>query len=182
MSVEKVEGEVLFDDYPINKFGKKVDWWRTPQGLEIIRGWRSKGLSIKDIAEKMGVDIRTFRSWRKNYPEFDEILAEGKDFTIAKVENSLFKRAIGYDYYEEVEELVEGEMRLVRRIKKHAPPDVKAILNFLYNRDPKHWRALQEPLESTQYKDAIKNVLVAMKEVAEDSKERTIDVVETSQE
>ena len=182
MEVEKIEGDIVFDDYPKGKFAKKIDWWITPQGLEIIRGWRMKGLSIKDVAAKMGIDIRTLRTWRKNHPEFDEILTIGKLYTVSKVEHSLFERAIGYDYFEEVYELVEGEMILVRRIKKHAPPDIKAILNFLYNRDPQHWRALQEPLESTQYKDTIKNVLVAMKQVAEDTKERVVEAVDVTEE
>lgn len=179
MEIERIDGEI-FDDYPQGKFAKKVDWWRTTQGIEIIRGWRSRGLSIKDVAAKMGVDLRTLRAWRKKYPEFDNVLEEGKAYTVARVERSLFERATGYDYQEEVWELIEGEMRLVRVFKKHAPPDVKAILNFLYNRDPKHWRALQEPLESTQYKDTIKNVLVAMKEVAQDQQERVVEAVDVT--
>lgn len=176
--MDKVYGEVVFEDYPDGKFAKKVDWWHTEQGLEIIRRWRTQGYSIKEVAKKMGIDLRTLNAWRKKYPEFDEKLAEGKESTIAKVEHSLFERATGYDYQEEVWELIEGEMRLVRIFKKHAPPDIKAILNFLYNRDPQHWRAIQEPLEKTQYTETIKNVLIAMKEVAETGQDTTVDVTE----
>lgn len=177
MDAERIDPSQVFEDYPTNKFGKKVDWWKTEQGLEIIRKWRCQGLSIKQTAARMGVDLRTLNTWRKKYPEFDTVLQEGKEYTLAKVERSLFERATGYDYQEEVWELIEGEIRLVRVFKKHAPPDVKAILSFLYNRDPQRWRAIQEPIESTQYKDTVKNVLIAMKQVADDQRERTVEAV-----
>ena len=180
--MKKVIGDVIFTDYP-DKFAKKVDWWRTPEGLDLIKRWRCQGESIKDIAEKrMGIDIRTLRSWRKNYPEFDEVLVLGKEVTIARVEESLYQRAIGYDYIEQVYELVEGEMRLTKEYKRHVPPDIKAILHFLYNRDPNHWRAIQEPIENTQYQDTVKNILVAMKEVAENGEQQTITSVEMIEE
>lgn len=180
--MKKVIGDVIFTDYP-DKFAKKIDWWRTPEGLDLIKRWRCQGESIKDIAEKrMGVDIRTLRSWRKDYPEFDEVLAIGKEVTLARVEESLYQRATGYDYIEQTYELVEGEMRLTKEVKKHVPPDVKAILHFLYNRDPQHWRAIQEPIENTQYQDTVKNILVAMKQVAESGQEQTITSIEMIEE
>jgi len=176
--MERTIGEVIFKDYPDDKYAKKIDWWKSPEGLDLIRGWRCQGFSVQEICNKMQVDIRTLRSWRKKYPEFEEAIAEGKEVTIARVEHSLYQRAIGYDYQEEVYELIEGEMRLVRIFKKHAPPEIKAILNFLYNRAPQSWRAIQEPLESTQYTETIKNILVAMKEVAETQQEQTVEVAE----
>ena len=173
--MEKVTGEVIFDDYPKGKFAKKIDWWNTDEGLDLIRGWRAQGLSIKQVCGRMGIDLRTLRSWRKKYPDFDDVLKIGKEVTIARVEHSLYQRALGYDYEEEVWELIEGELRLTKKFKKHMPPDVKAILHFLYNRDPQHWRSIQESLESTQYVDSVKNVLVAMKEVAETGKEQVVN-------
>lgn len=179
--MERIIGEVVFDDYPDDKYAGKVKWWKTQEGLDIIRGWRSRGFSIKDIVNKMGIDPRTFRAWRKKYPEFEEVLAVGKDTAIARVEHSLYERATGYDYIEEVWELVEGEMIKVREFRKHIPPDVKAIMHFLYNRDPQHWRALQEPLESTQYTEVVKNILVAMKDVAETEQEKLVEIAEAVQ-
>lgn len=180
--MEKVIGEVVFTDYPDGKFAKKVDWWLTPEGLDLIKGWRVQGDSVDMIAEKMGIDKRTFRAWRKKYPEFDEVTKLGKEVTIKRVEDSLYNRATGYDYWEEIWDLVEGEMRLVRKIKRHCPADVKAILNFLYNRDPQHWRAIQEPLEATQYVESVRSVLVAMKEVAESGEAKTLDIQEDTAE
>lgn len=174
--MEKVIGEVVFNDYPDNKFAKKVDFWCTPEGLDLIRGWRMQGDSVELIAQKMEIDIRTFRSWRKKYPEFNEVLAAGKEVVIKRVEQSLLNRACGYDYWEEYWDLVEGELRLTRKVKKHCPADIKAILSFLYNRAPESWRAIQEPLEQTQYVETVKNVLVAMKQVAEDGKAQALEI------
>jgi hypothetical protein len=180
--MEKVIGEVVFNDYPDNKFAKKVDYWHTEEGLALIRGWRIQGDSVEVIAQKMQIDIRTFRSWRKKYPEFDDAIVMGREVAIKKVEQSLLTRACGYDYYEEVWDLVEGEMRLTRRIKKHCPADVKAILHFLYNRAPDCWRAIQEPLEQTRYVETVKNVLIAMKKVAEDGKAQSLEIKKDEEE
>ena len=176
--MEKVIGGVKFTDYPDNKFAQKVDWWRTPEGLDLIKGWRMQGDSVEMVAEKMEIDIRTLRTWRKKYPEFEQAVTMGKEVTIKRVEQSLYNRACGYDYWEEIWDLVEGEMRLTRKIKRHCPADIKAILNFLYNRDPQHWRAVQEPLEATQYVESVKNILVAMKEVAETGENKSLEVKE----
>ena len=94
------------------------------------------------------------------------------------VEEALYRRAVGYDYWEEVWELVEGEVILTKKYKRHLPPDVKAILHFLFNRMPNQWRAIQEPLERTQYVETIQNILVAMKEVAENKQPQEIEVKE----
>lgn len=173
--MERVVGEVIYTDYP-DKFAKKVDWWRTDQGLSLIRGWRAQGKSIKDVVAAMGVDPRTFRSWRKQYPEFDEAMEVGMEVANANVAQALYKRACGYDYWEETWELVEGELILVRKIKKHLPPDTKAILHWLWSRMPNEWRAVQEPIEETKYLDTIQNILIAMKNTAETGDENVVSV------
>lgn len=173
--MEKVIGEVVYTDYP-DKYAKKVDWWKSDAGLDLIKGWRAKGKTIKQVLDMMGIDPRTFRSWRKKYPEFNKAIEVGQEVAISRVEHSLFKKACGYEYTEQVYELVEGEMILVREFHKHMPPDVKAIMHWLYNRNPQAWRNIQEPLENTQYAETIKNVLVAMKEVAENQKPQEVEV------
>ena len=99
----------------------------------------------------------------------------------SSVEKSLLKRATGYDYKEQVWELVEGELVLTKEYIKHMPPDTKAILTWLYNHMPNVYRSVQEPLESTQYTETIKDILVAMKEVAEDGQSREIESKEVTE-
>lgn len=162
----------VWEDYPVNKFGKKIDWWTSDKGLELIAGWRAAGATIKEIYEKMGVDVRTFRVWRKKCPELDEIMAVGRDIANTRVENALFRKAVGFYYEEEVYELIEGEMRLTKRYKRYCPPDVKACLHYLYNRKYEDWRAVQQPidvnLESLGNAD---DILIKIKQVAESASE-----------
>ena len=114
---------------------------------------------------------------------FHAVLSEramkGSDYT---VEDALYRRAVGYNYEEKVFELIEGEVRLTKVYERHMPPDTKAIMHYLFNRKPEVWRAIQEPLEATQYTEAIKNILVAMKEVAENGHVKQIAAVEMKNE
>lgn len=165
---EKIKETVVFNDYPTGKFARKVDWWVSPQGLELIAGWRQCGCTIKEITEKMGVDQRTFRSWRKKYPELEENLVIGQEITNARIVGALFKRAMGFKYDEITKELVEGEMRVTKIVTKTVPPDTKAILSWLYNRASYLWRAVQMPVDSTDDMiELIDNVLVSIRSTAE---------------
>lgn len=166
---ERIKETVVFNDYPTNKFAKKVDWWISPPGLELIAGWRQCGCTIKEITKKMGVDQRTFRSWRKKYPELEENLVIGQEITNARIVGALFKRAMGFEYDEITKELVEGEMRVTKIVTKTVPPDTKAILSWLYNRASYLWRAVQMPVDSTDDMiELIDNVLVSIRSTAED--------------
>jgi lambda repressor-like predicted transcriptional regulator len=178
--IERIEGEVIFEDYPINKYGKKIDWWTSDYGLDIIAGWRQSGLSIADVAKQMGVDIRTFRVWRKKCPKLDDILSKGREVATARVADALYKRAVGFYYDETVEELVEGEMRVTKIFHRYCPPDTKAALSYLYNRDPNGWRAIQEPIDvnAPALLEAA-NTLIKIKEAAEGASFDTGDVVPT---
>lgn len=147
--VEHLPGdEVVWDDYPVGKYAKKIDWWTSKQGIELISSWRQEGASIKDIYEKIGVDVRTFRSWRQKCPDLEEALVVGKEITNARVIDALYKRAVGFYYDEEQYDLVEGEMMLTRRYRRYCPPDTKAILSWLFNRYPQEWRAIQAPIDA----------------------------------
>lgn len=150
-------------------------FWLSEEGLALIGGWRRNGVPLTEIATQyVGISKTAWWGWYKESEELRKVCANGVDVANAKVEGALLKRALGYDYWEETWELVEGEMMLVRKMKKHLPPDVKAILCWLYNRRPEDWRSIQEPLQDTQYKDTVKNILVAMKEVAESGQAKEV--------
>lgn len=167
---EIVEDSIVFTDYPTNKYAKKIDWWTSSKGLELIAGWRQAGCTIKEICTKMGVDIRTLRAWKKKCPQLDEILSVGKDIATVRVVNALFKRAVGYEYEESVQELIEGQMVTTKIYTRHMPPDTKAILAYLYNRDCQNWRAIQQAIDTTApYIQNVEDILVKIRETAEDA-------------
>lgn len=170
---------MAYIDFPEGLDGqkKRKAFWLSPDGRMLIAGWRRNGLTLHDIATKnIGVSMTGFWGWYKQSEELRKACANAKDLADTTVEDALYRRAVGYDYWEESWELIEGEVRLARKFKKHMPPDTKAIMQWLFNRKPDVWRALQEPLESTKYTDTIKNILVAIKQVAESGKSQEVEV------
>ena len=158
---------------------KRKAFWLSEEGLILIAGWRRNGVALTEIATKhIGVSKTAFWGWYRESEELRKACAVAKDVADSAVEDALWRRAVGYDYWEEVWDLIEGELRLSRKFKKHMPPDTKAIMQWLFNRLPLQWRALQEPLQDTQYTETIKNILVAMKEVANSGESQQVEVKE----
>jgi len=170
---------MAYVDFPDGLDGqkKRKAFWLSEDGCTLIAGWRRNGIPLTTIAtEYVGVSKTAFWGWYKQSEELRRACAVAKDIADSNVEDALYRRAVGYDYWEEVWELIEGEVRLTRKFKKHMPPDTKAIMQWLFNRRPDIWRAQQEPLEQTQYVETVKNILVAMKEVAESGEDKTLEI------
>lgn len=169
-------------DFPDDLKGRKdrKAFWLSEPGLKLIAGWRRNGTpTTKIVDEYIGVGRTAFFShWLKESEDLRKALNNAKDVANLSVEEALYRRATGYDYWEEIWELVEGEVILTKKYKKHLPPDTKAILHWLFNRMPGQWRAIQEPLEKTQYVETIQNILVAMKEVAEKGEAKQVEAKE----
>lgn len=172
---------MAYIDFPDGLEGqkKRKAFWLSEDGCTLIAGWRRNGVPLTTIAtENIGISKTGFWGWYRESEELRKACANSKDIADSTVEDALYRRAVGYYYWEEQWELVEGEVRLTKKFKKHMPPDTKAIMQYLFNRRPETWRALQEPLEATKYTETIKNVLVAMKEVAEGGDPKQIEAVE----
>lgn len=164
-------------DFPDGLEGqkKRKAFFLSPDGLTLIAGWRRNGMPLTDIAEKnIGISKTAFWGWYRQSEDLRKACANSKDIADYTVEDALYRRAVGYDYEEKVYELVEGEIRHTKTYQKHLPPDTKAIMQYLFNRKPEVWRAIQEPLEATQYTETIKNILVAMKEVANGGEAKSV--------
>ena len=170
---------MAYIDFPPDIKGQKdrKKFWLSEEGLTLIAGWRRNGVPLTKIAtDYVGVSKTGFFGWYKESYELRKACAVSLEVANSSVENALLKRALGYTYTEKTWELIEGELRVSKVTEKHVPPDVKAILSWLYNRLPGSWRAVQEPLEVTQYTETIKNILVAMKEVADGGTEKVVEV------
>lgn len=170
---------MAYIDFPEGLKGQKQRkaFWLSDEGLMLISGWRKQGIPLTRIAtECVGVSKTAWWGWYKESEKLRDACTISLDIANATVEDALFKRAVGYDYDEETWELVEGELRRTRVIRKHVPPETKAIMQWLFNRLPNRWRAQQEPLESTQYTETVKEILIAMKEVAQSGEQKQIEV------
>lgn len=102
------------------------------------------GATNEQIADFFSVSVATIDNWKKDKPEFLGALKEGKRIADSTVADSLYNRAIGYEFteqqafkvkkgqYEEEVEVVE-----VRRVM---PPDPTSCIFWLKNRNPENWR------------------------------------------
>lgn len=155
-----------FEDSPQGQRERKA-FWTGEDGRTLVRQWRREGASLERIAAKIGIATSTLDKWRMQVPELEAAIKDTDELVNAMVENALLRRALGYDKVDVTEELVEGEMREVRRVTTPVPPDVKAALSWLYSRRSDRWRAQQAPLDATAEEVAqAKEVLVTIARAA----------------
>jgi len=120
-----------------------------------------EGLTDKEIAEKLGIAKSTLNNWKNEHPTFLDSLKAGKEPIDAKVQNSLYQRAIGYSYKEKkvVVELDSNGNQKPARIEtteKIVPPDTTAQIFWLKNRRPDLWRDKQEVELSNPFLELMK--------------------------
>lgn len=125
------------------KVGRKPLYteWLTEEGLALVNKWAEDGLIGKQIAFNIGINHTTLYDWMQKFPELAEAIRSGRKVMDELVENSLLKRAMGYQYEEETwgkDHL--GEMVIVKRVVKSQAPDVTAQIFWLKNRQPERWR------------------------------------------
>lgn len=170
---------MAYIDFPDGNKGiqERKRFWLSPDGIELIGGWRREGIPLGVIAlEYVGCSETTLKRWSREKKDLANALTISQDVSNVRVEQALLKRALGYDVEEIKKELVEGEMRVTEKTLKHIPPDVKACLSWLYSRRSDRWRAQQDPKDSTEddVKTA-KQILVAIKEVADSGNDSTTE-------
>lgn len=118
--------------------------------LKMIEHWCRDGLMEEEICKRLGVGVSTFNRYKNDYRELREVLRLGKEEADYEVEESLFKRALGYRYDEVtkerifVEELGAYEMVTTKVVTKQVSPDVTAQIFWLKNRKKEIWRDKHE--------------------------------------
>lgn len=115
--------------------------WITEKGLLQVTNWAEEGLINKQIAYKMGINVATLYEWQDRFPEFAEAIKRGKKIIDKQVENSLLKRALGYQYEEETwGKNYDEQQVLIKRVVKSQAPDVTAQIFWLKNRRPEEFK------------------------------------------
>lgn len=156
---------MAYIDFPDTNEGRseRKRFWLSDDGIQLVAGFRREGASLERIAYLIGISENALRKWRSMEPKLEAAIQQTDELVNAMVENALLRRALGYTAVEVVEELVEGEMREVRRIEKPVPPDTKACLSWLYSRRSDRWRIQQAPIDaSAEEIAAVKDVLVTI--------------------
>ena len=121
---------------PTKHQGKKTN--------ELVYRLALLGLTDKEMADVLEIDVSTLQNWKHDYPKFLDSIKKGKDVADADVVKTLYDRANGYDHKEvktEKEKNKKGNLIITKTTttNKHIPPDVGAIAFWLKNRRGKKW-------------------------------------------
>ena len=117
-------------------YGKLVEPY-----LEQIKEWYGF-MSEGDIAHQLGIQPETFSRYKRDHPELEKVLIEGRKTLVADLKLTLKKKAKGFHYTETkkiMREVGGVETKVVEKYEKYCPPDVGAIHLLLKNLDDE-WR------------------------------------------
>jgi len=109
-----------------------------------IAGWARDGHTDKEMCAALGVGLSTFYRYKAEKQELQDALKETKAIADLAVENSLYKRAIGYEYEETVQEVktdATGKIKEkhIKKTTKTVLPDTTAQIFWLKNRKRDVW-------------------------------------------
>lgn len=112
---------------------------------QLVKWMCRSGLTNEEIAKELGIAKDTLWKWRDKYPEMADALKTSRNFVDSLVEDSLLKRALGYEYEETETTLIrqpDGTSKIgrVKKIKKVLAPDTGAMCFWLKCRMPDRWR------------------------------------------
>ena len=128
------------------KKGRKSAWITKiePRLLEIAALCRD-GHVEKDICKYLGIGISTFTKYKALKPALMASLKINKAVADLTVENSLYKRAVGFEYDEMTHEIKEDKdgnkiSSVKKKVKKIVLPDTTAQIFWLKNRVREKWK------------------------------------------
>lgn len=104
--------------------------------MKKLRGWARDGYSDIQIAQNIGITKSTFYEWSNKFTEFSDAIKKGRQPFIVDLEDALYRSGLGYDYEEKIEEIYEEDgvqRKHIRKVKRHAPPNVTALIFALKN-------------------------------------------------
>lgn len=97
------------------------------------------GATDAQLADFFEVAISTVALWKVEHKEFSDALMLPKAEADKKVEQSLYRRAMGYEHDETDIRVVNGQL-VMTPIRKVYPPDTTAAIFWLKNRKQAEWR------------------------------------------
>lgn len=100
------------------------------------------GATDSQLADFFEVAVSTIALWKVEHAEFSDALKMAKEEADAKVEQSLYRRAMGYECDETDIRVVGGEI-VKTDLRKIYPPDTTAAIFWLKNRKPAQWREMK---------------------------------------
>ena len=122
----------------------KLKDWLEEDKLVLLQGWARDGLTNEQIADNIGINVKTLYDWKNKSSEFCNVLKEGREVVDYQVENALLKNAL------------EG--------------NVTAQIFWLKNRKKNEWREKIEIPTNPNEISKVQELLNKIKEEANDTK------------
>ena len=119
-----------------------------PEFARIAERLCRNGATDIEVADILGISVRTFYRWCLLHDEFTAAVRVGKDAADDRVERALYQRAEGYEHVAEKIVTPKGGGPVAVPYTMHVPADVRAALHWLAIRRPKPWARLPEPPET----------------------------------
>ena len=116
-----------------------------PEFARIAQRLCRNGATDIEVADILGISVRTFYRWCLLHDEFTAAVRVGKDAADDRVERALYQRAVGYEYVAEKIVTPKGGGPVAVPYNMHVPADVRAALHWLAIRRPKPWARTPEP-------------------------------------
>jgi len=112
---------------------------------QLVKWMCRSGLTNEEISKEIGIAHKTLLVWAKAHEEIGKALKTSRNFVDSLVEDSLLKRALGYEYEETETTLVKlpdgtAKVGRIKKIKKVLAPDTGAMCFWLKCRMPERWR------------------------------------------
>lgn len=110
--------------------------------LEDISKYKKSGYTESEIASKLGVSYSAFNKYKQKHEELTQALKVGNEELVVELENTLFRRALGFEH-EEIRTVIEERSgRPSKRVEKHRkyyPPSDTAIIFALKKLKPEKY-------------------------------------------
>ncbi len=100
------------------------------------------GATDAQLADFFEVAVSTVALWKVQHKQFSDAIKVPKAEADERVEQSLYRRALGYEHDETDIRVVGGEL-VKTAVRKHYPPDPTAMIFWLKNRNPAAWREMK---------------------------------------
>lgn len=144
----------------------KIDEWLEQDKLILLEGWARDGLTNEQIANNIGINVKTLYDWKNKESNICNSLKKGREVSDYEVENALFKKAIGYTIKLNKQKVTKDGDVVDIEEEVHVPPDTTAQIYWLKNRKPKEWRDRVEVFTNEKELNKVEELLTKLEDEA----------------